>query len=153
MNSDKNLDASSSPVRKAWDVLVWTARISWRASSRIVIARTTLAIVNGAFICFCCYMLWWGIDVVANSWPSDQQAVKALKTVSIVAVGLLILEVLLTQLWQHFSQLAWLKLQLLIQKESITKGSHADLMARKGLYAELFNMQAECYLQAGEKIS
>ena len=108
-------------------VMRWTTKKSREASPALFVARAVFSAVQGLFVILRCVAIWWGVDWLMVALETPQQSEQMLTRLALLAGGLLATEAVGRQISSWLGSRAGFHLNLLLQREFITKSAELDL--------------------------
>ena len=108
-------------------VMRWTTNKSREASPALFVARAVFSAVQGLFAILRCVAIWWGVDWLMVALEDPQQSEQMLTRLALLAGGLLATEAVGRQISSWLGSRAGFHLNLLLQREFITKSAELDL--------------------------
>ena len=108
-------------------VMRWTTNKSREASPALFVARAAFSVVQGLFAILRCVAIWWGVDWLMVALEAPQQSEQMLTRLALLAGGLLAVEAVGRQISYWLGSRAGFHLNLLLQREFITKSAELDL--------------------------
>ena len=108
-------------------VMRWTTKKSREASPALFVARAVFSAVQGLFVILRCVAIWWGVDWLMVALEDPQQSEQMLTRLALLAGGLLATEAVGQQISSWLGSRAGFHLNLLLQREFITKSAELDL--------------------------
>ena len=108
-------------------VMRWTTKKSREASPALFVVRAAFSAIQGLFVILRCVAIWWGVDWLMAALESPQESEQMLTRLVLLAGGLLAAEAVGRQISSWLGSRAGFHLNLLLQREFITKSAELDL--------------------------
>lgn len=108
-------------------VMRWTTKKSREASPALFVVRAAFSAIQGLFVILRCVAIWWGVDWLMAALESPQESEQMLTRLALLAGGLLSMEAVGRQISSWLGSRAGFHLNLLLQREFITKSAELDL--------------------------